>query len=326
LATNMIDLVVLFLAVAALARGIQRGAGREMLELAVLVAGAIAAFRLSIPAGRFVSSWSGIETLPARFMAGGVLFITFVVLGSAVAGFGHRRFGSADVRWRSRLAGGGVALLWMLLLTALVLSVAVALPLNVIANDAMRESKAVELLARPGQPTYHVVVALSGDRVLESMVNLDELIGDQQVIVENDGIVEIASAESTDIDAARDDAVTVYELLNLARVDEAVSPVAWSESLAEVAAGHAREMYLEGYFSHISPATGSVADRVVDAGIPFVIVGENLALAPTAEGVHSGLLQSPGHRANMLDQRFRRVGIGAYAGPLGLMVVQVFSG
>jgi len=37
------------------------------------------------------------------------------------------------------------------------------------------------------------------------------------------------------------------------------------------------------------------------------------------------LMASPGHRQNMLDDRFTRVGISAVEGPLGVMVVQVFS-
>ena len=54
--------------------------------------------------------------------------------------------------------------------------------------------------------------------------------------------------------------------------------------------------------------------------------GENLALAASAEEVHSGLMASPGHRANIESGDFNRVGIGVVSGPLGLMTVQVFTG
>ena len=50
-----------------------------------------------------------------------------------------------------------------------------------------------------------------------------------------------------------------------------------------------------------------------------------MALAATARTVHDGLMESPGHRANILGTEFTRVGIGEIRGPLGLMVVQVFS-
>ena len=85
-------------------------------------------------------------------------------------------------------------------------------------------------------------------------------------------------------------------------------------------------MYVEGFFSHTSPTTGRIGDRMAAAGIPYLVVGENLALAATARTVHEGLMDSPGHRANILGERFTRVGVGVIRGPYGLMVVQVFSG
>jgi uncharacterized protein YkwD len=69
-----------------------------------------------------------------------------------------------------------------------------------------------------------------------------------------------------------------------------------------------------------------VGDRLNTAGIPFSIAGENLALAASSGEVHQGLMESPGHRANILSDAYRRVGIGVVVGPLGLMTVQVFSG
>ena len=84
-------------------------------------------------------------------------------------------------------------------------------------------------------------------------------------------------------------------------------------------------MYTEGFFGHTSPTTGDVGDRVEAAGIPFVLVGENLALAPTPGTVHDGLMSSEGHRANILGVDFTKVGVGVVSGPLGLMVVQVFT-
>ena len=94
----------------------------------------------------------------------------------------------------------------------------------------------------------------------------------------------------------------------------------------QVGAAHAVDMYVGGWFSHISPDTGSIADRLALAGITYRLAGENLALAATPGEVHRGLMESPGHRANILGVDFRRVGVAVIEGPLGLMVVQVFSG
>ncbi len=107
---------------------------------------------------------------------------------------------------------------------------------------------------------------------------------------------------------------------------EGADPLAWSSQLADVALGHAREMYLDGYVSHLSPKTGRVGDRVSAAGIRVRVVGENLALAPSARAVHDGFLASRGHHENLVRPEYQEVGIGAVAGPLGLMVVEVYAG
>jgi uncharacterized protein YkwD len=61
------------------------------------------------------------------------------------------------------------------------------------------------------------------------------------------------------------------------------------------------------------------------ANVRFLTAGENLALAPTLSVAHTGLMNSPGHRANILRREFGRVGIGVMDGGMrGLMVSQEF--
>ena len=148
---------------------------------------------------------------------------------------------------------------------------------------------------------------------------------DRLVILEGDDRVDIPPVAGL-LENRPDLATELLDMLNLLRIEEGEEPLAWSAALAEIAARHGVEMYKEGYFSHVSPLTGDVGDRLTAQGIPFRIGGENLALNPTVEGVHGGLAASPGHRATMLETRFTRVGISVHDGPLGLMVVQVFTG
>jgi uncharacterized protein YkwD len=61
------------------------------------------------------------------------------------------------------------------------------------------------------------------------------------------------------------------------------------------------------------------------AGVKFRTAGENLALAPTLQLAHTGLMNSPGHRANILRPEFGRLGIGIMDGGYhGIMVSQEF--
>ena len=84
-------------------------------------------------------------------------------------------------------------------------------------------------------------------------------------------------------------------------------------------------MFARGYFAHDTPEGRSPFDRMHEGGVSFQTAGENLALAPTLQVAHNGLMNSPGHRANILGRDFGRVGIGILDGGMrGLMVTQNF--
>ena len=84
-------------------------------------------------------------------------------------------------------------------------------------------------------------------------------------------------------------------------------------------------MFARGYFAHDTPEGLSPFDRMREANVRFTTAGENLALAPTIPVAHTGLMNSPGHRANILRREFGRVGIGVMDGGMrGLMVSQEF--
>ena len=95
--------------------------------------------------------------------------------------------------------------------------------------------------------------------------------------------------------------------------------------MAVVARKHAADMFARGFFSHISPDGINPFQRIRKEKIPFIIAGENLALAQTLAIAHTGLMNSPGHRANILRAQFGRLGIGILDGGIyGLMITQNF--
>jgi len=102
----------------------------------------------------------------------------------------------------------------------------------------------------------------------------------------------------------------MLDLVNGERSRVGLKPLAADERLRQVARAHSLEMFQQDYFSHTSPTAGSPFDRMNAAGIGFVVAGENLAYAPNVEVAHQGLMNSPGHRANILRPEFGRVGIG----------------
>lgn len=117
----------------------------------------------------------------------------------------------------------------------------------------------------------------------------------------------------------------MLELVNEERAAANLQPLSADPELAEVARQHSLDMFARGYFSHYTPENRSPFERLRQANVRYLTAGENLALAPTLPIAHTGLMNSPGHRANILRAAFGRLGIGIMdGGRRGLMVTQNF--
>jgi len=118
----------------------------------------------------------------------------------------------------------------------------------------------------------------------------------------------------------------MLELINKERAQLDMKPLVRDPKLDAVARDHSIEMLQKGYFAHDTLEGQSPFDRMRDGGVGFNRAGENLALAPTVGLAHQGLMDSPGHRANILQPAFGRVGIGAArADGRGRMFTQDFA-
>lgn len=106
----------------------------------------------------------------------------------------------------------------------------------------------------------------------------------------------------------------IFDLVNKARAAHGVPQLEWSEEAAEASRKHSREMFRHDYFSHRCPLTGqTLSDRLDERGVDFRLAGENLARGQQdAVEVHHSLMNSPGHRENILKEGFRHLGVGAY--------------
>jgi uncharacterized membrane protein required for colicin V production len=307
-------------------RGWHRGLIREALDLAVLFAGVFLAFRLAGPAGAVVSGMAGTSPAVSRFVGGIVVFLA-VGAGAAVAGrFLHQLTRLPGVGVMNRFGGATLAAVWGVLLATLLATVLTIVPLPGAAAAYLEESSVASALTDPDGAPQHVIGTVAGDRVVRAVLNLRRTFGDRRVVVDAEASIALPAADPGSLRHDAESSVAVFEMMNEARVAAGASPLARSSALAGVAAAHAEEMYAAGYFGHHSPQSGTVADRLAAAGIRFLVVGENLALAATPADVHDALLASPDHRETMLSPGFRRAGVAVVDGPLGLMTVQVFSG
>lgn len=118
----------------------------------------------------------------------------------------------------------------------------------------------------------------------------------------------------------------MIDLINKERVGRGLKALEFDNRLRDMARSYSGDMFKKGYFSHYSPEGLTVADRALNAGIDFLVIGENLAYAPNVELAHKGLMNSPGHRANILSIDYSKAGIGVMDGGVyGRMFTQVFT-
>jgi uncharacterized membrane protein required for colicin V production len=307
-------------------RGWARGFVKEAMDLLGVLVGLAVAFRLSPAAGALVSGTIGSSPTVSRIIGGLLLFTLVGGAAAVVAHYLHRVARLPGLALGNRLTGAGLALAWGAFVATLALSVVSLFRLPPAVAEQLGESAVAATLTDPAGMPQSVLAQVSGDRVLGVLLSLDDLIGSRRAIVEGDDRVDFEAADQDSLNLDPGAVLDLLDNLNEEREDAGLEPLALSDPLSFFNDTATTEIYTEGYFSHESPSTGMVSDRLERSGVVVRRAGENLALAVDSSEAHEGLVASPSHQANMLDPGFTSVGMAALKGPLGLMVVQVFGG
>jgi uncharacterized protein YkwD len=112
------------------------------------------------------------------------------------------------------------------------------------------------------------------------------------------------------------------EAINAERRAQGLHPLSVDEALTTVARAHAQDMVARGYFDHVTPEGVTLTDRLEDQGLGFNWVGENIqrntqSIDKTVQYAADWFMNSEPHRNNILNDRFRRIGVGVAEGPSG---------
>lgn len=119
----------------------------------------------------------------------------------------------------------------------------------------------------------------------------------------------------------------MVSLVNQARMGQGLAPLSVNSQLTALAQQKSQDMVANNYFSHTSPTYGSPFQMMKNAGITYSTAGENIAGAQTTEAAHQNLMNSEGHRANILNPKFTEIGIGIASGSVyGKIFTQMFIG
>ena len=318
MAINVIDVLLFILLALSVLNGWHRGFVLGLLDLLRWIGSLLIGLRFYQPVARWLAphaGWSEAWDMPVAFL-----------LTAAAAGLVIHLAGYALVRRlpKSTHEGGANRLLGTLpgaasglVAAAIAAAVLLALPLPGWLREQARESAAANHLAVYTEQLESTLTPIFDEAIAQTLNKL---------------IVRPESGESVNLDFTVNDPrprpeleARMLELVNRERVAAGLSPLEHDPEMLEVARRHSVDMFGRGYFSHNTPEGRSPFDRMRAGGVPFRTAGENLALAPTLTIAHTGLMNSPGHRANILRPEFGRVGIGVMdGGARGLMVTQNF--
>jgi uncharacterized protein YkwD len=122
----------------------------------------------------------------------------------------------------------------------------------------------------------------------------------------------------------------VLSLVNRDRAAAGLGAVTWDPKLADIARAHSRDMADHDFVGHVSPRTGTALDRVHKGGLTPELILENVGRAYSAQEVESGFMASPGHRANVVEPRATKLGVGVVlgapvTGTIPLYVTQILT-
>lgn len=108
----------------------------------------------------------------------------------------------------------------------------------------------------------------------------------------------------------------IVRFTNGERVTGGLSPLMFNKRLTAIAEAKAVDMIAKQYFAHVSPSGVDVAGLSEIYGYPYLNIGENLALGDfiSSREVVTGWMNSPGHRANIMNVNYREIGVAAILG------------
>lgn len=315
----MVDVLLIAVILFSVFGGWARGFILSLLDLVRWVGSLLAGFFLYRPVadllGR-VTNWTETWNQPIAFLLVVIAAsIVIQILGNAILRQLPRDVHKNQLnRALGTLPGFASGLITAAILSALLF----AIPFSEGLQENVRQSELANRLAVYTEDVESALVPIFDDAIRQTLNRRTTIHPDSNETVELPFKVENPKPRP-DLEAE------MLELVNRERAAAGLAPVKADPELTEVARLHSDDMFERGYFSHYTPEKKDPFDRMRESNVRFATAGENLAIAPTLQIAHNGLMNSPGHRANILRPQFGRLGIGILdGGRRGLMVTQNF--
>ena len=319
-----IELFVYIFIVFFVINGWKNGFLLQFFYLMVLLISIALSFRYSDQVGSYISSWFNSNIQLSEIFGGVLIFITVLTVSSFFQNFLANNKKQRDVG--NKILGGFVSLLVSNLILTLIFTITSIISVPQFFEDTIENSNLVSFYTDTSGTPQQALELITGTDLIKVVSRIKDLTGKSSVVVGEQGCIEIPKYSLSNLLNNNEQKDELYALLLTERSNQNLAPLELSEKLSDIALNYAYTMYQDGFWCHKNPKNGElVGDRLSKQGFPYIDIGENLALSSSVRSGHISLMNSESHKNTILDNEFKRVGIGIVSGPLGLIIVQIFS-
>ena len=319
-----IELFVYIFIVFFVINGWKKGFLLQFFYLMVLLISIALSFRYSDQVGSYISSWFNSNIQLSEIFGGVLIFITVLTVSSFFQNFLANNKKQRDVG--NKILGGFVSLLVSNLILTLIFTITSIISVPQFFEDTIENSNLVSFYTDTRGTPQQALELITGTDLIKVVSRIKDLTGKSSVVVGEQGCIEIPKYSLSNLSNNNEQKDELYALLLTERSNQNLAPLELSEKLSDIALNYAYTMYQDGFWCHKNPENGElVGDRLSKQGFPYIDIGENLALSSSVRSGHISLMNSESHKNTILDNEFKRVGIGIVSGPLGLIIVQIFS-
>jgi len=282
-------------------------------------------FSYSFSIGEYISSWLNSSQQTSQIFAGVAIFITILTVSSIFQNLIYKENSDKDVG--NKLLGSISSVILSNLVLTFLFTVISLLSLPRYIEENIEKSNIVSFYLNSEGVPQQTLEIITGTDLLKVTSRIKELTGSSSISLEESGCLEIPSFTGSKLVTKTTQINELFEMVNIERINVNVDPLEFSQTLSNIATDYARKMYTEGFWCHKDPNNGFlVTDRLLEVGYPPPqFIGENLAIASTIYSGHQSLMNSESHKQTIIDNEFKRVGIGIISGPNGLIIVQIFA-
>lgn len=322
---NWVDLVIIATFAVYLIEGLKRGFLEQLLELLGFFITIFLAIWTYQPLARWLAAHVGINDVASEPIG---FLIDWVVLQALYSFALHLAYPLIPYKWRTNKPNqiAGVIPAWLkgFVIVSIVMTMVAILPVPAQLKAEVNNSYLGSRFVAQSSKVEGYLNRIFGRDIKESLTFLTVPAENEQIIHSDESVdLKFKTEDVTDDKTSEQ---KMLQLVNEERVKVGLKALVWDEKLAVVGRAHGVDMFKRGYFSHQNPDGQSPFDRMAAAGITYQAAGENLAYAANVTLAHNGLMRSPGHKANILDKDFGKMGIGVIDGGIyGRMFVQQFT-